>query len=459
MVEQNLQNRYRLDEQLAAGGMGTVFAGTDLRLNRRVAVKVLKEQFAGDPRFVERFRREARSVAALSHPNIASIYDYGEEDGRQFIVMELIEGADLARVLRSDAPLSPERATRVATEMCAALSHAHAAGVVHRDIKPANVIIGTDGRVKVTDFGIARAVGDSTLTATGSMLGTAHYLSPEQAVGSPVTATSDIYSAGIVLYEMLTGSVPFTGDSAVAVAMQHVSEEVPAPSSVNKNVSPTLDAVVQRATAHDPGARFAGADAMIDALRGGMGAAARTEALPVKQPSTEKMDQTVWPIPGERWDPRKVGRVVVITFAMLGLVAGAALGWRLLSNENRRPKSEAQEEGGGGGAREEQPPATTSEPTPTETPSSFVVPEGLIGQEFKDAEKTLKDAGFKVEKVDVDSEEPKDTIVGVDPPPGSEVASGDTITLFVSKGEEDGPPETPPGQEKKDEDKDEENGD
>src|SRR5918995_2149417 len=166
MVEQNLQKRYRLDEQLAAGGMGTVFAGTDLRLNRRVAVKVLKEQFAGDPRFVERFRREARSVAALSHPNIASIYDYGEEDGRQFIVMELIEGADLARMLRSDAPLSPERATRVATEMCAALSHAHAAGVVHRDIKPANVIIGTDGRVKVTDFGIARAVGDSTLTAT-----------------------------------------------------------------------------------------------------------------------------------------------------------------------------------------------------------------------------------------------------------------------------------------------------
>jgi serine/threonine-protein kinase len=454
MVEQNLQNRYRLDEQLAAGGMGTVFAGTDLRLNRRVAVKILKEQFAGDPRFVERFRREARSVAALSHPNIASIFDYGEEDGRHFIVMELIEGADLTRTLRSDAPLSPERATRIATEMCAALSHAHAAGVVHRDIKPANVIIGTDGRAKVTDFGIARAIGDSTLTATGSMLGTAHYLSPEQAVGSPVTPASDIYSAGIVLYEMLTGSVPFTGDSAVAVAMQHVSEEVPAPSSVNKNVSPTLDAVVKRATAHDPGARFAGADAMIDALRGGMGPAARTEALPVKQPSTEKMDQTVWPIPGERWDPRKVGRVVVITFAVLGLVAGAALGWRLLSNENRRPTSEAQEERGEEEARQEQPPATPSEPTPTETPSSFVVPEGLFGQEFEDAEKTLKDAGFKVEKVDVDSEEPKDTIVDVDPPPGSEVASGGTITLFVSKGDEDGPPDTPPGQEKKDDDED-----
>ena len=457
MVEQSLQNRYRLDTEIAAGGMGTVYAGTDLRLNRRVAVKVLNQQFAGDPRFVERFRREARSVAALSHPNIASIFDYGEEDGRHFIVMELIEGSDLAKVLRSSAPLAPDVASRMATETCAALGHAHAAGVVHRDIKPGNVIIGPDDRVKVTDFGIARAVGDTTLTATGSMLGTAHYLSPEQAMGSPVTPASDIYSTGIVLYEMLTGSVPFTGDSAVAVAMKHVSEEVPRPSSVNPNVPAALDAIVTKATAHDPNARFRSAEAMGDALRSGVvptipAQSPRTERMGETIPPTEKMEGTVWPIPGDRWDPRRVGRAVFITFAVLGLLAGAALGWRLMSNEDGREGSKAQEGRRDNGASQEQPPPTTSEPTPTETPPSVVIPEGLIGQDVKDAEKALKDAGFEVVKEDVDSEEPKGLVIGSDPQSGSEVAPGSPITLFVSKGPEGGPPETPPGQEKKDDD-------
>jgi len=453
VVELSLQDRYRLDGEIAAGGMGTVFAGTDLRLNRRVAVKILHERFAGDPRFVERFRREARSVAALSHPNIAGIYDYGEEEGRHFIVMELIEGSDLARILRSDAPLAAENATRIAGEMCAALGHAHAAGVVHRDIKPANVLITADDRVKVTDFGIARAAGDTTLTATGSMLGTAHYLSPEQATGSSVTPASDIYSTGIVLFEMLTGSLPFTGDSAVAVAMKHVSEVVPPPSSLNRDVPPALDAAVKKATARDPNARFATADAMNDALRG----SARTILVP-EGPRTEPMKAPVWPIPGDRWDPRRVGRAVIITFAVLVILAGAALAWRLVSNDGGREASEDRESQRGGGAAQEEPSSSTSEPTPTETPSSIVIPEGLIGQDVKDAEKALKDAGFNVGKEDVDSEEAKGLVIDVDPPAGTEVAPGTTITLFVSKGEP-GPPDVPPGQEKKEEDDDDDEDD
>ena len=448
MVEQSLQNRYRLDEVIASGGMGTVYRATDLRLNRRVAVKVLHEHFAGDPRFVERFRREARSVAALSHPNIASVFDYGEGEDRHFIVMELIEGADLAKVMRSDAPLAPDSATRIAVEMCAALGHAHAAGVVHRDVKPGNVIIGNDDRVKVTDFGIARAAGDSTLTATGSMLGTAHYLSPEQATGAPVTPASDIYSTGIVLYEMLTGSVPFTGDSAVSVAMKHVSEEVPAPSSVNGDVPGALDEVVRKATAHHPNERWRSAEEMGGALKGG----GVTATLPAEAPRTERMDGTVWPIPGDRWDPRRVGRAVLLTFAVLALIAGAAIAWRLLNDRQSAIVPSGNEQRQGNRQSQEQPPATTSEPTPTETAASIVIPEGLIGLDVKDAEKALKDAGFSVGKEDVDSEEPKGTVVNVDPSPGTEVSPGSTITLFVSKG---GPPETPPGQGKKDDEEDE----
>jgi serine/threonine-protein kinase len=331
--------------------------------------------------------------------------------------------------------------------MCAALGHAHAAGVVHRDVKPGNVIIGNDDRVKVTDFGIARAAGDSTLTATGSMLGTAHYLSPEQATGAPVTPASDIYSTGIVLYEMLTGSVPFTGDSAVSVAMKHVSEEVPAPSSVNGDVPGALDEVVRKATAHHPNERWRSAEEMGDALRGG----GVTVTLPAETPRTERMDGTVWPIPGDRWDPRRVGRAVLLTFVVLALIAGAAIAWRLLNDRQSAIVPSGNEQRQGNRQSQEQPPATTSEPTPTETAASIVIPEGLIGLDVKDAEKALKDEGFSVGKQDVDSEEPKGIVIDVDPPPGTQVERGSEVTLFVSKGPEGGPPETPPGQEKKDE--------
>ncbi|HEX3327764.1 MAG TPA: protein kinase, partial [Actinomycetota bacterium] len=262
-----LQGRYRIQEDIGGGGMGRVFAATDTRLGRRVAVKLLKTELRDDVQFEERFRREARAAASLSHRNIATIFDYGEDGRVRFMVMELVQGEDLGTLLREEPRLDGDRAAMIAAQIADALAYAHEAGVVHRDIKPSNVMIQEGDRVKVTDFGIARAAGDTSLTAAGSILGTVSYMSPEQARGEPTGPASDIYSLGVVLYEMLVGAVPFTSDSPVSVALRHVSDDIPAPSSLNPEVSPHLDMIVQRAVAKSPEARFATAGQMATALR------------------------------------------------------------------------------------------------------------------------------------------------------------------------------------------------
>jgi serine/threonine protein kinase len=445
MVEQqSLLSRYRLDSPLAAGGMGTVYVATDERLNRRVAVKILKEDLAGDHRFVERFRREARAVASLSHPNIANVYDYGVDDRRHFIVMELVDGTDLSHVLRADGPLSPERATRIATQICAALGHAHAAGVVHRDVKPANVIVGDGDDVKVTDFGIARAVGDATLTATGAMLGTALYVSPEQAMGSAITAASDIYSTGIVFYEMLTGSIPFAGDSPVAIAMKHVSQDVPRPSEVARDVPRPIDDIVTRATSKNPRDRFANGQEMEGALRNSLRTTDPTAVPAAITSPLDRGEQSIWPIPGGRWDPRRVGRAVLLSFIALLLIASAALAWRLVTDEPDPPAGTGRDRNDASAPQQEEdtpsPDPTPSETTPSDDPEGFVIPEGIIGARAKDVSKDLEAVGISVVEIPVESDAPKDTIVEVTPPVGTEVFPGDTITLGVStgKGDEEG---------------------
>lgn len=419
-----LVDRYKLGDRLALGGMGTVYEAHDERLDRRVVVKLLKDELAEDPRFVERFRREARSAAALSHPNIATVFDYGEQDGTHFIVMELVQGRDLARVLREEGPLSPDRAVRIATQICEALGHAHAAGVVHRDVKPANVIVGEADRVKVTDFGIARAAGQSTLTATGSMLGTAHYISPEQAEGAKVGPASDIYSLGIVVYEMLTGSVPFTGDSPVAVAMRHVSDEVPPPSTLNPSVPPELDEVVARATATVAADRWRDTNEMAVALR--------TALMPTTEAPAEVAPTmavpSVWPIPGTRWDPNKLGRIVVVTMAALALLAATLLLFRLVSDDDG---GEGERRGRGGGGVFTSP---ASSPTPSPSPSPGELGD-ILGERFQGVQKQLEEFGLVVDVIPVDSEEEKHTIVDVDPDVGTTVFPGDTITLYVSSGQ------------------------
>nr|MBA2372818.1 serine/threonine protein kinase [Chloroflexota bacterium] len=270
-----LGSRYRLIELLGQGGMATIYRALDTQLGREVAVKLLRPEYLRDPDFSARFRYEAQSVASLSHPNIVTVHDYGADASGPFIVMELVDGEDLAAILRRSGALPARQAARIGAAAARALAAAHVKGIVHRDVKPGNVLIARDGQVKVADFGIARAVADVQVTMPGTTLGSVHYFSPEQARGEPTTAASDIYALGIVLYEMLTGSRPWIGDSAASVALARLSGPAPDPVAVRPSVPSSLAAIVRKALAGEPSERFASADSMADALdialTGGLG--------------------------------------------------------------------------------------------------------------------------------------------------------------------------------------------
>src|SRR5690349_21137401 len=257
LVAMQLSGRYRLDAQIGAGGMSTVYKAFDINLERRVAIKLLHREMSADSDQLERFRREARAVAQLSHPHIVGVIDAGEDDGRPYIVFEYVEGETLKDRIRRQGRLPIPEAIAYAIEIAHALGTAHARHIIHRDVKPQNVLIDEEGSAKVTDFGIARTLEEDGLTADGRVLGTTDYVSPEQALGQPVTGQSDLYSLGIVLYEMLTGDVPFKGENQVAVAMKHVREEVPDVQIKRPEVSAALAAVVDTATAKHQENRYA----------------------------------------------------------------------------------------------------------------------------------------------------------------------------------------------------------
>jgi eukaryotic-like serine/threonine-protein kinase len=448
-----LGERYRVEERIAVGGMGAVYRATDTRLGRTVAVKVLKDGLAQDPRFVERFRREARSAAGLTHPNIAGVFDYGEEDGRYFIVMELADGIDLARLLLEEGPLPVERALKISAASADALGHAHRMGVIHRDVKPANIVVDAHDRVKVTDFGIARAAGDSTITQTGTILGTAFYLSPEQASGDNLGPHSDVYSLGVVLYEMLTGAVPFTGDSPVSVAMKHLNEEVPAPSSLKPKLPKEIDDLIAAATAKDPTARPADGTEFAARIRRAMGASVSetegttVEAAPVAAATTMEIDapspaaanpetaDATWVLPGPAvpW-----GRIALKTLGGLAALVLLMLAFRALTGDEPR-----QNRGAATSPTEEPATAPAAEEAPAEEESTTPVVEGvtipadIVGQDAHEWEKILKEQGLAVVKEKVPSEDfEKHSVVDTDPDPGSVVEPGGTVTLYES----DGPP-------------------
>ena len=317
--------RYELNRQIARGGTAQVYLAHDLLLDRPVALKMLFPELSSDHSFVERFRREAQAAANLSHPNIVPVFDWGEADRTYFIVMEYVDGEPLSSIIRMQAPLSPTRAAAIAADISKALSYAHRHGVVHRDVKPGNVLITVDGQVKVADFGIARAIGQSeTVTQTGLVMGTATYFSPEQAQGLGVDGRSDVYALGVVLYEMVTGRPPFTADTPVAIAYKHVSETAALPSEIEPRVPRDLEAIIMQAMAKQPQARYATAQDFHDDLERFMrgqpvhapAPAAATTAVPADQTQAIAANTTLVLSPtGEVIAPTTVQEAVTATGA------------------------------------------------------------------------------------------------------------------------------------------------
>jgi beta-lactam-binding protein with PASTA domain len=420
-----LGERYEIGGVLGRGGMAEVHRGRDLRLGREVAVKVLRSDLARDPSFQVRFRREAQAAASLNHPAIVAVYDTGEDRSSSgatpYIVMEYVEGDTLRDVLRREGVLSPERAMNFAADICNALDFSHRNGIVHRDVKPGNVMVTPQGTVKVMDFGIARAVSDSaaTMTSTAAVIGTAQYLSPEQARGESVDARSDVYSVGCLLYELVTGAPPFTGDSPVSVAYQHVREDPKLPSSVNPAIPPELDAILLKALSKNPANRYqSAADMRNDLLRALAGQ--RVEATPVMG-DAEKTAIIGTPPGGygdgewddEDDDARKRRRNRIIAAVIAGvLILGGVIAVALLVN-----------------AGDDQPAA---EPTATQVP----VP-NVTGQDRATATQNLEAAGLTVgtvtNQVTADASQ-IDTVLGTDPSSGTQVDPGSAVNLTVGVG-------------------------
>ena len=325
-AETVVDGRYRVLHRLGSGGMAEVYCAQDLQLGRKVALKILYRRFAEDGEFVERFRREASSAAGLQHQHVVAVYDRGEYDGTYYIAMEYLEGRSLKTIVQQEAPLDPDRAIDLTIQVLRAARFAHRRGIIHRDLKPHNVIVDADGRAKVTDFGIARA-GASDMTQTGSIMGTAQYLSPEQAQGHAVSAASDIYSIGIMLYELLTGRVPFEGESAVTIALKQVNERATPPSAYNAAVSPELEEAVMRALEKDPAHRYPDAEAFIAALQAARDGTATAVLAPVPPPPLDPPSEA-YAYPEEPLaprEPREGGRwwlwLLAVLVAALGLAA------------------------------------------------------------------------------------------------------------------------------------------
>ena len=405
-------NRYEIQRGIARGGMAEVYLARDQLLDRPVAVKVLFAEYARDPSFVERFRREAQSAANLNHPNIVAIYDWGQERGTYFIVMEYVRGRSLRDVVQVNGPFSARRTAEIGAEIAGALEFAHRNGVVHRDVKPGNVLITADGDIKVTDFGIARAGTSEALTQTGAVMGTAAYFSPEQAQGFAVDGRSDVYSLGVVLYEMVTGTPPFSGESPVAVAYKHVREEPEPPAARAPDLPPDLEQIILTAMAKDPDSRYQTADELrTDLLRfvrgqpplGGpvtgvvadgtaTAAVAPTQAAPVAA------------LDGHDPDEHRRKRRGALVAGILGALLIAAVIIALLASGGG---------GGGGGPTAEVP--------------------NVINKPFAEAEAALKLSGFKVNRNDVDTKDPPDLVLSQKPGGGEKLKKNGTVQLRVSK--------------------------
>lgn len=399
-----LSDRYELLEKIGEGGMSYVYKARCRILDRIVAIKILKEEFSGDLAFVGKFKTEAMAAARLSHPNIVNIYDVGQHDDIYYIVMEYVEGKTLKQVIAEQAPLQVERAVDIAVMICDGIGHAHEKGIIHRDIKPHNILITKSGMVKVADFGIAQAISKKTITFGGNIVGSVHYISPEQAKGEPISPATDIYSLGCVLYEMLTGKIPFDAESPVTVALKHIHDEADPPRQINDKIPPALEAIIYQAMEKLPARRFQSAEQLRNSLINMGGGYSGYKAGNPRKGDTIVMS----PISGEGTDGnmkkrkmRKTG-IIIVTIALLGLFSGMVfmLGGNLFGKE-------------------------------------VVVPD-IVGKNINEAneELTRQKLTMSVKEEQFSDTYEKDEIIFQDPGKGQKVKEGRKIYIILSKGQE-----------------------
>ncbi len=444
MTGTTLNDRYELLGIVGEGGMAVTYRARDTSLNREVAVKVLRTQFVGDAEFVERFRREAQAAAGLSHPNIAAVYDIGRQGNMPFIVMELVDGLDLAQVLKADGPLAIAQAVKLALQIAEALKQAHALGVVHRDIKPGNILLSND-QVKVTDFGIARTLSAERLTADQAILGTASYLSPEQARGEAAGPTSDLYALGAVMFELLTGRTPFHAETPVAVAVKQIQERPEAPSRWRPEVPFALDRVVLRCLAKEPADRYASAQMLIDDLQ-----ALDTISVAAPVPTATPFE----------FEPTQV-----IASGAVATAVAADESWRDHTGVMAKPVVPAS------GIDPARPLASRSQPASMASPKSnpillgavLVLLAGALGlglavfltqnslgggmlevpdlarMSLNDARQQLQQLGFRVGRIEhqADDSIPAGNVIGQAPAAGERIAREAEVALVVSKGKDE----------------------
>lgn len=427
-----LSERYRIKKRIGGGGMANVYLANDIILNREVAIKVMRLEFANDQEFIERFDREAQAATSLSHPNIVNIYDVGEDNHILYMVMEYVDGPTLKEYIQQNGPIEVEKALDIMKQITSAISHAHAYNIVHRDIKPQNILIDRYGNVKVTDFGIAIALSATALTQTNSILGSVHYLSPEQARGGMATKKSDIYSLGIVLFELLTGRLPFSGQSPISIALKHLQNDTPSIKRFNPDIPQSVENIVLKATTKDPFHRYRNVQEMEDALATALDsekmnepvytppveAGEETKAIPiitddkinydtnedtiVHQGDEETIKHPVDKKPDKQPKKKKKGwlKWAVASLSLIVLLAIVFLALQLIS------------------------------------PKDVVVPD-VADMEYEEAVKELESVNLMTEKKLIHSDEIEiDYVIKTDPPAGRTVKEKSTITVYVSQGEE-----------------------
>lgn len=427
-----LSERYRIKERIGGGGMANVYLARDIILERDVAIKVLRPEFANDPEFIERFDREAQAATSLSHPNIVNIYDVGDEEEILYIVMEYVDGLTLKEYIIENGPIPVEQALNIMEQLTSAIHHAHVNGLVHRDIKPQNILIDRRGKIKITDFGIAIALSATALTQTNSVLGSVHYLSPEQARGGKATKKSDIYSLGIVFYELLTGKVPFSGHSPVSIALKHLQHETPSVRAINDDIPQSVENIIFKATAKDPFHRYSSAAEMEEAIKRALDPeyinepiftppvepGEETKAIPIitddrdKQTVDEAEQATMVHEPIKQAPPEEKGKEkpkkkrrrkiffiipIVAILILLGIVVTALL---------------------------------------VSSPKDVVIPD-LVDYEYEEAKEILEDLNLNVNKEMIFSDEIEEgNVVKTDPGAGRTVKEKSTVDVFVSEGKE-----------------------